>query len=365
MDYLTPTVTHFGDSAEWTGVMDTDREKWLDMRHQMLTASDVASILGHNPHASALSVYVDKITPRKDQEVIGLDDPRFWGTVLEQPILTAVARHHGWNYRRGGALLRSRKYPWLGATLDAEVDRHDGRGWVVLEGKTTRVTREWDEESQNLPTHILLQAQTQLIVSDAPVDVVFALLLGSRPCQVVVEPMNELHALIVEESQAFMERVRSMDPPDPDHREATKRALERLHGDDDGSSVALPAPAVEWARELIELSRASKEIEKRRDEITNLLRASIGSATYGVLSEPVDGKECFSWKTQERSEYVVKASKSRVLRAIKKAPSSQEHAALPQASPLSTLGDELRGSLDAGTAANVVPISRKRRRAKR
>lgn len=346
----TPEVTAFAAQAEWTGVTSTDRAKWLALRKTMLTASDVAAILGEDPHRSALDVYVDKITPRPEPEVIGLDDPRFWGTVLEQPVLRAVAAYYGWGYREGGALLRSRKHPQLGATLDAEVDRHDGKGWIDFEGKTTRITRDWNEEEGDLPTRVLIQVQSQILVSGTPTALVFALLQGSRPCQIEIEPSDEFHRVIVEATEEFMDRVRRMNPPDPDGSDASKRALQRLYPLDDGSVVRLPPEAADWTREIKEIAQQQKALEARVDELKNKLRKCIGSATYGMLPEPIDGKTCWRWQNQKRAEHVVRASESRVLLAMKNAPMTAAQAArLPMVSAGGALEQELAGSLAAPT----------------
>jgi predicted phage-related endonuclease len=358
---LTPTVTAFHEAAEWTGVRDDDRDAWLDARHEMVTASEVAMLLGFGRNGGPFALYVDKITPRGPQERLTLDDPRYWGKVLEQTILTSVSEYHGWNYRRGGALLRSRKFPWIGATLDAEVDRHDGKGWINFEGKTTRVTKEWNESEQDVPTHVLIQVQTQALVSQSPTSLVFALLVGSRPCQVEIEPDRDLHAIIVEESQRFQEQVRTLSPPDPDDTEASKRALDRLYPLDDGSVVRLPIEALDWTKELKELAKQQADLKKREDEIKNLIRKSIGNATYGVLTEAVDGRQFWRWQMQDRAEHTVKASSSRVLLAMKNGPFVEEVAALPAPSPITTIERHLQQSIES----NVTPIARSRRRARR
>jgi putative phage-type endonuclease len=317
---MSELVTHFTEHAEYTGVAANDREAWLAMRHVMITASDVAALLGEDPHRAALDVYVDKITERGAQEQIGLDDPRFWGSALEQPILRAVAGFYRWDYHEGGKLLRSRAHPWIGATLDAEIDRHDGRGWIDLEGKTTRIPRGWDEDSGDLPTRVLVQAQSQLLVTGAPVALVFALLQGSRPVQIEVEPSADFHAVIVEETERFMDRVRRLDPPAPDGSRSSERALRRLYPTDDGGSVMLPDSAVDWTREIQELAAQQKALKAREDELRNLLRASIGERKYGLLPEKVGKKRCWRWQVQQRAAYTVEASESRVLLALNEPP---------------------------------------------
>lgn len=357
-------VTHFEEHAEYTGVMSDDRPGWLALRKTMVTASDVAAILGEDQHRSALSVYVDKITERQEPEQIGLDDPRFWGNVLEQPVLRAVAAFYGWEYFAGGALLRSRRHPHLGATLDAEINR--GRGWEVMEGKTTRVPRGWDEESGELPTRVLIQTQVQLLVTGAEVDVVFALLQGSRPVQIEVHPSPEFHAVIVEETERFMDRLARMDPPPPDHTESSKQALARLYPKDVGAGVILPAEAGDWTREIKEINARAAELKKRKDELSNMLRAAIGSATYGVLPDALDdGQRAWKHALEERPEHTVSASSSRVLRAIKKVPPIPLATSLGPdgvpALPARSIEDLLRAS-SLGEPANVSAPRRRRAR---
>ena len=373
----TSDVTHFSGAVNWIGVKDVDREPWLEKRRELVTASDVASILGYSVR-SALKVYMDKTLGPEDEEAPGLDDPRFWGSILEQPILSNVACVKGWDYFPGGALLQSKKYPWLGATLDAEIDRRDGNGWIVLEGKTSQVTKEWDEDEQALPQDYLIQAHTQLTVSEAPQAVVFALLMGCRPCQIEIHPDPELSSLIVEESHEFMERVRNLNPPPADHRESSRRALERLHGDDDGSIVQLPPIALEWAQELVRLAEKTKTMERRQNEIRNLMRQTIGNATWGVLTsswapkketenwrrqtfgnapggvppEPVDGNRFFRWKKQGRG---------RVLRAMKNGPPLRDRPLRAAVAP-PNLEDILRESVEP---TNVVQFRKTRRRNRR
>lgn len=357
----TPEVTAFADAAEWTGVRDDDREAWLALRSTMLTASDVGAILGEDEHRSALDVYVDKVTERKAQEVIALDDARFWGKVLEQPVLKAVADFYGWKYRRGGALLKSRRFPFLGATLDAEVERGDD-AWLDFEGKTTRIPKGWDEESGSLPTRVLIQVQAQLLVTGAPLAIVFALLQGSRPCRIEVEPSAEFHALIAEEGEAFMERVHALNPPDPDGKDATRRALDRLYPKDDGSFVRLPPEAVVWTSEYQAVGAQIRALERRKEHVAQLLKNSIGAATFGLLPEPIGGKSCWRWTVQKRDGYVVEPSESRVLLALKEPPTSAPAPRL--AAPANdTLLSQLAASAE-GEAAKI-RISKQRRRSRR
>lgn len=313
---LTPSVTAFAAAAEWTGVCDGDREKWLELRRSMITASDFAALLGEDSYRDALSVYADKVTPRELPQVEDINTGMFWGRVLEQPILTKVAQHYGWAYRPGGALLRSRKYPFIGATLDAEIDRHDGLGWGVNECKNSEIHRYWDEETEATPLNVLIQCQTQMLVTGAPFDQVIALLSRYRLVKIPLDPDEKFHGILAEVGEEFMERLAKLDPPPATALSA--KALKRLFPREDGTHVALGPEAAEWTRELEEIAGQLKTLKGRQDEIKNLLRQQIGEASFGDLPEPV-GKVCF-WRnvTESRAGYttVVEPSSGRMLRPL-------------------------------------------------
>lgn len=312
----THEVTSFFEHAEWTGATSDNTELWLEQRRQMVTASDVAAIMGEDDYnnRTPYAVYVDKVCEPK-KEKLGLNDARLWGLKLERPILEIVADFHGWKFRPSGALLRSRKYPFIGATLDAEVDRGDG--WVPYEGKTTRIPQGWNEEEGMLPTRVLIQTQTQLLVTGAPVNVVFALLQGSRPCQVDVYPSPEFHEIIVEACEAFLKRVRDLDPPPPMPGKSERESFLRMHPNEDGSIVRLTPEAVEWTREYQKIGKELKALNDQREHISDLLRASMGDALWGTLPIDVGGKTVWRLQKEDRAAYSVAASSTRKLLAMK------------------------------------------------
>lgn len=315
---LTHTVTHFHQGARWTGVLDNEREKWLAMRQTILTASDVAAIMGASPWRDALDVYASKVMDRVGgPEVPDINKPTFWGKLLEQTILRGVADYYGWDYMPGGALLVSREHAHLGATLDAEINRKDGHGWADNEGKTSVITKDWDEESESLPLHVLIQVQTQLLVTRAPYALVFALLQGSRPCKVEVFPNDAFHASIVDASLEFMERIQKHDPPPAGP--SSEGVLLRMYPSHDGKTIMLPDSAVDWTRELFGIRKREAELAREKKRFQNLLKQSIGKATFGELPEAVDGKRFWRLIEQEREGYTVEKGSYMALNDLKNA----------------------------------------------
>jgi putative phage-type endonuclease len=321
-DDKTKQVTAFWKAAQWSGVLSSDRKNWLAERKALITASDIPAIMGEDHFRSNIDCYCDKRMPAVEER-IELDDARFWGSVMEQPMLQAVAEYHGWDYRPGGALLVSREHPIMGATLDAEIDRHDGYGWIPMEGKTSEMTAGWDEDTQTLPARVVLQVQCQLLVSKAPMAFVFALLRRYQPVQIVVKASPELQRIILEYGQWFMDLVnrRAYDELVPNGTARDARAIARLFPNADKEmGILLPPEAVAWTRELQEISAKQLELEKRETELKNLVRLCMGPASYGILPEQVGKKSAWGWKNEPREASVRAASNARVLRQLKEAP---------------------------------------------
>lgn len=313
----TSEVTHFAEACEWTGVMSDDRDAWLAVRRQYLTASDMAAVMGHDTRKSAFQVWVDKTA-----ELVAINpsfhSPMFWGSALEWPLAEIAAKEYGWGITRGGALLRSRRFPKLAATLDAEVEIKSI--WVNYEGKNTSefLRRDWDELEQEPPTRVLLQAQEQLLVTDAPYAVVFCLIGGNKPVKIRVDPHLEVQGAMVQRADWFLDLVERRIPPPV--TASDQRALEQLYPANDGSIVRLPPEAREWTERIAAIAANQKALEKEDALLRNKLRQCIGKATWGVLEEPVERKRYWRWETQQRREYTVEASSSRVLSRLIKGP---------------------------------------------
>jgi putative phage-type endonuclease len=327
-DWETPAavdlaVTHFASACEFTGATDDNRENWLGHRRGLLTASAMAAIIGEDPYSDAYDVYVEKTEGKPRAEPTIEDGPIFWGKVLEQPILTTVAKSYGWNYRKGGALLRSKRWPAFGCTLDAEIDRLDARGWGVLEGKTSVLIGQWDEATGELPTRVLIQAQHQLLVTGAPFCVVFALLSGSRKCMIEVEPSAEFFAMLIDEGEAFLEMIARGECPSPTYRSHVRERFPR----DNGSTIHLPLEYVELTRSYFEIQKEIDRLEHEAETIRNKVRNELAEATYGRLAEPVG--DAAVWRNQ------VNKAGHRTLRTLKDFPKGHPELAAQRARLLS------------------------------
>ena len=116
-------VAFFGDkepTGELPGVLETERAvmhgstAWLELRDTIVTASDMAAIMGRNPYKSREDVLKDKLTGARSV----MTDKMAAGLKWEPAILGAFQSLTGFPTVGSQELLLSARLPGLGATCD-------------------------------------------------------------------------------------------------------------------------------------------------------------------------------------------------------------------------------------------------------
>ena len=270
-----------------------DREAWLLARRTGIGASDSPAILGASPWSSGLAVYAEKIdteAPIEDQS-----ERLMWGHVLEPVILEAFAKATERPIRESGKLLRSKRWPFMLATLDGLSEL--GGMETVLEAKNTQDRAGW---SDGVPQHVWIQVQHQLAVTGLAMGSVAVLVCGCEFKWADVKRDDEfINGVLIPDCESFWKLVENGGPPpQADGSEASRKALSRLYPQDHGESVALDGEFTNLAKELEELKSLGSETQTRRTEIENLVRAAIGDGTYGALQN--GGR--FSWKADRNGK---------------------------------------------------------------
>lgn len=291
-----------------------DRKEWLAARNTLgVGASEVASLFGCG-WESQYSLWAKRVEPElmkalADEESEAME----YGNIMEAPILERYAK-------QTAELVKPWKQTeicvapgWGGfCTLDSLI--WDDGGPKIGEVKT-RNEHDFKNWTEGPPVEIVVQTQHQMGVTGIHRAVIIAL-FGNRIHRLRIVPV-EFDAAFFEEIQARCERfsayVRERVEPPVDESEMTYDAIYRLHPDDSGETIELPDEFDMLTAEWHLLKAQAKETESRLDYLKNKVCAALGDNTFGVT--PM-GKR-WSWKTQDRREYTVKAGSSRVLRAPK------------------------------------------------
>jgi putative phage-type endonuclease len=127
-------------------------QEWLDLRENMITASDVASALGENHYESPDAFVKKKVLRTKWAG----NAATAHGTLLEPVVRDLYDKKYGRVSHEVG-LVQHREYPWLGASPDGITE--DG---ILVEIKCP-LTRKIEP---NVPKHYWPQVQLQLEITD-------------------------------------------------------------------------------------------------------------------------------------------------------------------------------------------------------
>ena len=138
--------------------LEQGTEAWLEQRRKVITATDIAPIMGVSPWATNYTLWCDKLNGAEKKESKYLE----WGSRLEPIIIDKVVEALGIkNDRRGKCYIDG----WKMASLDGEGEL-DGEK-IIIEAKTSSHRDGWfdDDGNETIPLHYKLQAQWQMIVT--------------------------------------------------------------------------------------------------------------------------------------------------------------------------------------------------------
>ena len=285
--------------------------EWLTARRRFITASEIAAVLGLSRHASAMSVWLDKL---------GLAEPGpelerlRWGRRLQGPIAAGFRDETGRAVLDPGpfTLLRSVRYPWLAASPDYFTARPDVSTPGVLEVKNASAyaKREWADEP---PVPYQLQLQTQLLVTGFTWGTLVALIGGAELLVRDLGVHDTAVAVILDETERFWRGVQTGTPPPADGSDATTAAIRRLYPSTDlGPVVTLPADAGVWDAAIADGELEIERLTEIVNAAKNHLRLAIGNFESGRLP---DGT-VWAHKLERRKGYTktVEPWEGRVLR---------------------------------------------------
>lgn len=319
---------------------DTDHAAWLEQRRTGIGGSDAPVLYGVHPWETMFSVWASKARGAKDEKG---GWPLRLGKVLEPVTRDLYCEETGRVICDGVTNMRHPD-PELGfmiANTDGTIQTvPDQEGPGVYEGKTTSVfnAAQW---SEGVPLYYQIQVQHYLAVTGLRWGSLCVLILGDRePLRWVDIERNEqfIDDLVERERRFWHDHVLADSPPAPDGKEPTSQALKLLHPQDNGEIVQLGVEVHDSAERLSDIDDRMKELGQVREELRQQIKLAIGDATFGRFPDGTG----FSWKTQDRKAYTVKASTSRVLRrASKKALAKAAAAAQArQADALEAMGVE-------------------------
>jgi len=276
-------MNHKRNALRLVETRDLPRDQWLEIRKQGIGSSDAAAAVGLCPYKSPLELWAEKTgrAPASDVEP-GMDDPRYWGTLLEPYVAVAYMQRTGLKVRKLNAVLQHPTFSFMLANIDREIV---GSPEVqILECKTAGEfgSRLWKD---GVPEYVQLQVQHQLAVTNKPAADVAVLLCGqSLEVHRIERDEEVISRLVVLEAQ-FWEHVVSDTPPPADGSASSAKALRQLYqGNDTSLDFTQDAALSATFGELVTLKEELDAKDKRLEALKQSLQQAMGDASRAVFA---------------------------------------------------------------------------------
>jgi putative phage-type endonuclease len=256
-----------------------DRRQWLEVRRGGIGSSDAAAAVGLNPYKSPLALWMDKTgrSPPEEASAQHMDDPRYWGTLLEPYVAAAYQAKTQRKVRRVNAVLQHPTFPFMLANLDREIVGNPDV--QILECKTAGEfgARLWKD---GVPDYVQLQVQHQLAVTGKQAADVAVLLCGQQLAIHRIERDNDLIARLIILETRFWDHVESDTPPPADGSASAAQALRQLYPGNDTSLDFTADPALNTVFEsLVQLKAELDATEGRAEQLKQTIQEAMGDAS--------------------------------------------------------------------------------------
>jgi len=146
----------YGENSRFKLIRCASDDDWREQRTKGIGGSDVAALMGLSPWKTPLQLWLEK-TGREQPEDISERPYVAFGTTME-PVIGAWYKkeHPAMQVRRVNAIAQAIDRPWAQASLDYEIRDYASQTWGVLEIKTARNAKDWQDG-------VPLYYQTQVI----------------------------------------------------------------------------------------------------------------------------------------------------------------------------------------------------------
>lgn len=259
-----------------------DRTQWLEVRQGGIGSSDAAAAVGLNPYKSQLELWLEKTGRAKaTEETTGMDDPCYWGTLLEPYVATAYQQKTGRKVRRVNAVLQHPTFNFMLANLDREVV--GSPDVQILECKTAGEfgSRLW---KSGVPEYVQLQVQHQLAVTGKAAADVAVLLCGQKLEIHRIERDDDLIARLILLETKFWECVEQNIEPLADGSESSARALRQLYpGNDTTLDFGQDEALCETFTTLSALKAELEEKGQLAEHCKQTIQQAMGDASRAVF----------------------------------------------------------------------------------
>lgn len=282
-------------------------QDWLHNRRQVISGTDISSIMGVNPYKTRFDLWLDKtnqLEPIQDNEAMRI------GRIVEPGLRIEAERQYG-SIMEAPGCLQSNRWPIMGGTPDG---LREGIPWI-FEFKTAGIRNsfatlkldqtDWgDEQTDQVPANYLYQCMWYMGLTGADQCQLIALIGNHGVREYTIERDQELIEIMVAEADKFWrDHVEGGEQPAIEYSSEAESWIKRRYPNADKSKV-LEADAylTEHLSKLAHYKAEIKDAEAAEKQIRIEIMEHMGDAykltsEYGSVTMPeVKGRASVDWK---------------------------------------------------------------------
>lgn len=192
-----------------------DEAEWHKLRAEVITSTDLAALYGMSPYLGAFELWHRK----KDGVIPDFtpNDRTRWGNRLEKSIAEGVAEDNNWTVQPKKHFIMDEDLR-AGSSFDYEIKNPFSAILEIKNVDNLVALNQWDIDGDvvQMPNHIELQIQMQLLVSGMAKAFAAALIGGNRIILVERNADEEIHQDIKEKIKEFWQSIKEGRAPEPD-----------------------------------------------------------------------------------------------------------------------------------------------------
>lgn len=303
------TIPHY--AVEVVDTSDLTEEEWLAYRRQGIGGSDVATLMGLSPFATARDLYYDKLGL---EDMIQEEDnwvAKEIGHRLEDLVAKLFTEKTGYPVFPIRKLFRHPDFPFMQANVDFFVKLPDGKV-AILECKTSscHCLDKWQDGA--VPINYEWQCRHYMSVMNIDRAYIACMFLGTN--QFVfrrIERDKDMERDMIEAQQHFWNDfvLAHVEPPYTESGDLILQSVRQHYGELDGTADTVildPAFAAVLEQYLLlseqkrQFDKKVRELEKEMKKVYAPVAAALKNSCKGMV---LAGKACYdvSWKPSYRT----------------------------------------------------------------
>lgn len=274
-------------------------------RAEIIGGSDIAAVMGLSRWKTPLALWAEK-TGRLHNDLGNFEAAEI-GVELEEYVARKFTKKTGIQLRRDSRSFRHVRFPYMAAHIDRWVIGQD----AVFEGKTCSAWKEKEWAGEDIPVEYVLQVNWYLGILGKTIGYIAVLIGGQKFVYKEIDFDQDLFDKQVVAAQNFHENFVLKDVA-PVAMEGDSETLLSLFPTSVEKTLTFTGSDAEeidgWIEDRTNGLSVIKDAKAELEAIEAKLKQKLGEAEKGET-----GKYNFSWRTQSRKEFIVKATSFRVL----------------------------------------------------